>query len=277
MNHDRSCDQTLKEINERLSISEARYKTAEQQLAEHRAMLARASRLSATSEMAAELIHELNQPLVAIHNYAQAIQHAASKGADANLDFIVQCSKSIDEVAADARSVIGRLRSYVTPRELNLAPVQINDLIVKSLKLMNFDLPSQHAQLDLQLSPDLPTVDADAVQIEQVFVNLIRNALEAIASQDQGNRLITIRTQQQKDGLQVSVEDSGAGVADEFIRHVFRPFQTTKEGGLGFGLAISESIVAGHHGRMWHEAALPHGARFHFTLPRCTESPGPKR
>jgi len=267
MNNDRSRDQSLKEMDELLRISEARCKIAEQQLAEHRAMLARASRLSAMSEMAAELIHELNQPLVAIHNYAQAIQHAASEGAEVNLEFIVQCSKSIDEVAADASSVIGRLRTYVTPRELNLVPVQINDLIVKSLELMNFDLRSQHARLDLQLSPDLPTVAADAVQIEQVFVNLIRNALEALASQDQGNRRITIRTRPRQDGLQVSVEDNGAGVADEFVRHVFRPFQTTKAGGLGLGLAISESIVAGHHGRMWHESATPHGARFHFTLP----------
>ena len=81
-----------------------------------------------------------------------------------------------------------------------------------------------------------------------------------------------IRTQRQNDGVQVSVEDNGTGVEEEFIGHVFRPFQTTKEGGLGLGLAISESIVSEHHGHIWHEPVLPHGARFHFSLPRCVLS-----
>ncbi len=242
-------------------------KQSEKQLAEHRAMLAQASRLSAMSEMAAELIHEINQPLVAIHNYAQAIQHAASQGERADLDFIKRCCESIESVSSDASLVIGRLRTYAARRELNSGPTQINDVILKSLELLHFDLQSAQVSVDLQLAADLSAVEADPVQIEQVIVNLLRNALEVISGFEGGNP-ITVRTCQREDCVVISISDNGPGMADNLVGTVFQPFQTSKEGGLGLGLAISESIVSAHHGRIWYEALEPHGACFQFTLPR---------
>jgi C4-dicarboxylate-specific signal transduction histidine kinase len=164
------------------------------------------------------------------------------------------------------------MREFVQKRQPKTRPVDLNHVVQRSLQLLQFDLDRHTIAADVDLAPDLPPVMADEIQIEQVLVNLICNAVEAVAENPAGPRKISLQTERQQDSNQVwaTVIDSGAGMSGENVRQLFDPFFTTKPNGLGMGLNISRSIIESHGGRLTASANPGGGMRFRFTLPMET-------
>lgn len=242
---------------------------AEEELRQHRERLAHVGRISVMGEMAAGLAHEINQPLSAISNYAQASRRLVAQGETGELD------DALDKISAQALragEVIRRLRSMIRKSEAELERVDVNDLVHGVLGLVEADARASGVRLRLELTPDLPPVRCDVVQIQQVLLNLVRNAIDTIVG-DAGRHLkVVIETGfHGPHAVRVAVADSGPGVDDETAQRLFTPFFTTKPKGLGLGLSISRTIVESHGGELAFTANQPQGAVFWFTLPRATE------
>ncbi len=243
----------------------------ERQRAEARAWqreeeLAHVGRLQTMGEMASGIAHELNQPLLAIMTHAAAARLGLSKGsATVERDLI-----DIELQAERAAAIIQRLRSFVQRRAPEWAQVDLNGVVLEVLRFMTPHAQRFRATLESELFPDLPSSLADRVQVEQVLVNLINNALEALGRAPESDRRVIIRTQLLDAAVLVAVDDDGPGLPDHF--DPFEPFVSTKSGGLGIGLPISRSIIERHQGYLWHEPLEPRGARFAFRLP-IDESP----
>jgi two-component system sensor kinase FixL len=225
------------------------------------------SRLSTMGEMAAGLAHEINQPLSAIATYAQACQRfmRAPQHDDADvLEALVQ----INAQALRAGEVIRRLRNFVKNREVKREPLDCNRLLDDLRTLADTDARLHNVRLRIESEPGLPTVYGDSIQLQQVVLNLVRNAIDAMADAPEASREVLLTTRRLPEGeIEIVVADQGCGLAPEAAEHLFNPFFTTKAGGTGLGLAISRSIVRAHGGRLWHTPNPGAGARFHFTLP----------
>ena len=232
------------------------------------------SRLSTMGEMAAGLAHEINQPLAAIATYAQACQRFL-KSPDRDDADILQSLEHINAQALRAGEVIRRLRNFVRNREVKREPVECNRLLDDLRTLAETDARLHNVRLRIEAAPDLPVVYADPIQLQQVVLNLVRNAIDAMSDVPEDRREVILSTRLSPEGeIEVVVADHGSGLAPEAAVHLFNPFFTTKSAGTGLGLAISLSIVRAHGGRLWHTPNAGTGARFHFTLP---VSPAPKR
>ncbi len=151
--------------------------------------------------------------------------------------------------------------------------VEINALVRDCLNLLNFDLRLHHVRLQSEFGEGIPSLVADAVQIQQVIVNLVRNAVESMLENAKQDRRLIVRTRAIDDVVQISVCDQGAGLSTENSAKLFEPFFTTKPEGLGLGLAVCQSIVNAHFGRMWAESNADRGSTFHITLPVKQEEP----
>jgi two-component system sensor kinase FixL len=231
------------------------------------------SRLSTMGEMAAGLAHEINQPLSAIATYAQACQRFMRSPHRDDAD-VLESLEQINAQALRAGEVIRRLRNFVKNREVKREPVDCSRLLVDLRTLAETDARLHNVRLRIDAEAGLPTVYADPIQLQQVVLNLVRNAIDAMADMPEGIREVVLSTRRAADGeVEVVVADHGCGLAPEATEHLFNPFFTTKSGGTGLGLAISRSIVRAHGGRLWHTPNEVSGARFHFTLP---VSPAPK-
>lgn len=230
------------------------------------AEMAHLLRVSAMGEMAAQLAHELTQPLGAIANYAAGCRRRleATPGQPAEL---IGAVDRIGREALRAGEIIRRLRGLVRKAEPRRMPVDVNALVREVAELLDGEARERGVAIDLSLQPALPDVDADAVEIEQVLINLARNALEAMQESPGDTPTLTVATRLQDAALvEVTVRDTGPGLANG-AEVIFEPFHTTKPHGLGMGLAISRTIVEAHGGTL---AALPNpirGATFRFTLP----------
>jgi C4-dicarboxylate-specific signal transduction histidine kinase len=217
-------------------------------------------------EMSGGLAHELNQPLTAILSNAQAAQQLIAKQAidDAEMLEILR-----DIVAAEQRAgeVISRLRALFKRGETSLQPLDANRLVLEALSLAHGDLATRGVQVELRLAAELPAIRADRVQLEQVMLNLIMNAGEAMAGGVAGKRRLTVRTAAGDGQVHLSFADQGPGFEPAAHEKLFEPYYTTKPQGLGLGLSISRSIIAAHGGRLWGAGAPGRGATFHIALP----------
>lgn len=235
-------------------------------LQELQAELVHVSRLTAMGEMASALAHELNQPLAAISNYMKGSRRLLSEIADPNAAKIESAMDRAAEQALRAGQIIRRLRDFVARGESEKRVESLSKLIEEAGALGLAGAREQNVQLRFTLNPDADLVLADRVQIQQVLVNLFRNALEAMA-QSPRRELIATNTKVADDMIEVEVSDTGSGFQDDVLPNLFQTFFTTKETGMGVGLSISRSIIEAHGGRMWAENNAAGGATFRFTLP----------
>lgn len=228
--------------------------------------LAHASRVSAMGEMAAQFAHELNQPLTIISSYATgALDMPAVR--DSDTDDLADVLNRIAEQAKRAGEIIRRTRKFIEKHEQEKARTDLNALIREAAHLIQGEAIRRAVEMRLYLADPLPAVMADAVQIQQVVVNLARNGIEATAASASDARELVIRTERAPDGVLVSVEDSGIGIPMEIQGRLFEPFFSTKPDGLGIGLSICRSIVEAHGAELKVSSVPGHGARFHFSLP----------
>ena len=225
------------------------------------------ARLSTMGEMAAGLAHEINQPLSAIATYAQACQRLLRQP-EHDIEDVLAALEQINAQALRAGEVIRRLRNFVKNREVKREPVNCARLLEDLRTLAETDARLHNIQLRLDCREPLPTVYADPIQLQQVILNLVRNAIDAMADVPEDRREVVLMTREAADGeVEITVADRGTGLAPEATEHLFNPFFTTKAAGTGLGLAISRSIVRAHGGRLWHTPNDGCGVRFHFTLP----------
>jgi two-component system sensor kinase FixL len=231
--------------------------------------LVHVSRLSAMGEMASALAHELNQPLAAISNYMKGSRRLLADSPDPNRSKIENAMDRAAEQALRAGQIIRRLRDFVSRGESEKRVESLSKLIEEAGALGLTGAREQGVQLRFNLDPKYDLVLVDRVQIQQVLVNLFRNALEAMADSSQ-RELIASTARGADDMVEVAIFDTGAGIPDHVMSNLFQTFYTTKETGMGVGLSISRSIIEAHDGRMWAESNESGGATFRFTLPAAS-------
>ncbi len=229
--------------------------------------LAHVTRIGMLGEISASLAHELNQPLTAILTNAQVLKRQM----DADQPGLDGASEVVSDVIDDARragEVIKRLKALLKRGQHKVDVIDINQLVTGVGQLLSSEIIIKQIALTIELAPDLPAVSADRVQLQQILLNLLSNAFDAMEGLDPVDRHLLIRTSQAAPkAVEVCVKDSGAGFKGESYRRLIEPFYTTKEGGLGMGLAISRTILQAHGGRLWAENNRGPGAAFYFTLP----------
>lgn len=240
---------------------------AEEQARQHLQQLAHVTRLSSMGEMASAIAHEVNQPLTAILTYSQACMRLLRAGA-ASMDEILDAMERVAAQAERASDIIRHLRTFVRKDDAQLLPIQLNFLVGEVVRLVQGEARQSGVELAVDLAAGLPPVMADNIQVQQVLVNLVRNAIEAINGAAVEPRRVRIATRLASDDMvEACVEDSGPGFAPEAAEQLFEAFHSTKPHGLGIGLSISRSIVEAHHGRIWAHGKPGAGAAFHFVLP----------
>lgn len=243
-------------------ISERRRKDAELSL--RRDEVAHLSRVTMLGELSGSLAHELNQPLAAILSNAQAAQRMLVRNPE-DLSEIGEILSDIVENDRRAGDVIRRLRTLLRKGSQDLARIDLNDTVRECLRLLRSDLRNRDVVVVTDLAPGLPPIEGDPVQLQQVLVNLIFNACDAMREQD--GRHLTLRSVGRRDNVHLTVADDGPGIDTGMHERIFEPFQTSKPNGLGLGLAICRTIVESHRGRLWAENASGGGAQLHIELP----------
>jgi len=240
---------------------------------QHQAELAHVSRVSLAGEMAGALAHELNQPLTAIAAYARGCLRLLA-GPAPEPGTLYEGVSEVVQQAERAGDVLGRLREFVRGGAWRPAFVEVGPLIDAALGLARIEAVQNEVEIVARIDPGLPPVLADHIQIEQVVLNLLRNAIDAIATADSQKRLVVVEAHC-KSGhtVQISVADSGPGVIAEVANRLFEPFMTTKPEGMGMGLSISRSIVESHGGRLRMFQSVDSGATFVFDLPTGGHEP----
>ncbi len=235
-------------------------------LQELQSELVHVSRLTAMGEMASALAHELNQPLSAISNYMKGSRRLLAGSTDANAPKIEAALDRAAEQAMRAGDIIRRLRNFVARDASEKRVERLSKMVEEAGALGLTGAREQGVFLRFNLDPSCDLVLADRVQIQQVLVNLFRNALEAMEHSTH-RELIASNTRAADDMIELAVSDTGSGFADGAPANLFQPFFTTKEAGMGVGLSISRTIIETHGGRMWAETNSSGGATFRFTLP----------
>ena len=244
----------------------------ERQLRELQMELAHANRLATLGQLAASIAHELNQPLSAI-----------AAGGGATLRWLAlqppQCEEAkgaaayVIEVTRRAIDIVTGLRDLTKKEVSRRDLVDINDAIADVDVLIHSEALKSHVSVETDLASCLPRVKGDRVQLQQVILNLIVNAIQAMSGFDSDRRELRISTDAaDAEGVRVGVQDNGPGLTPESLPRLFEPFYTTKAEGMGMGLAICHSIVEAHGGRLWATACEPHGALFQFTIPAERET-----
>ena len=246
-------------------LTARRQATEEQQQMQQR--MARVSHLATMGEMAAAIAHEINQPLAAISNYAVACERLL-EAPEPELGEVRGAMQQIAGQALRAGEIIRRVRSLVRTHEPRRELADINELVRGVSALTESDARLHDVRLTLDLANDLPHAAVDGIQIQQVLLNLIHNAIEALAGAAGDERDVIVRTGRAgADEVEVAVVDTGPGVNPALAQRMFDAFCTTKQQGTGLGLAISRSIIQAHRGRLEYRPATPHGACFVATLP----------
>jgi two-component system sensor kinase FixL len=238
-------------------------------LQELQSELVHVSRLSAMGEMASALAHELNQPLSAISNYMKGSRRLLAGSTDANAPKIEVALDRAAEQAIRAGDIIRRLRNFVAREASEKRVESVSKMVEEAGALGLTGAREQGVLLRFSLDSACDLVVADRVQIQQVLVNLFRNALEAMVPSTH-RELIASNKQVADDMVEIAVSDTGQGFSGNALANLFQPFFTTKEAGMGVGLSISRTIIETHGGRMWAETNRSGGATFRFTLPAAT-------
>lgn len=245
-------------------LTEAR--DTERELHTLQSELAHVSRISSMGTLATSLAHELNQPLTAVSNYAHSARDLLSDPSPETIELV---REALDECASEALragQIVHRLRDFIKQGETERQIASLGRIIQESaaLALMNGD--GKGVDFETNLDPAADEVIVDPVQIQQVVLNLIRNALEAMI--ESRHKQLRVRTQGNGDGfVQVSVVDSGPGLDQKIAERLFHPFNSTKADGMGLGLSICHTIVQSHNGKIWAEPSALGGTAFHFTVP----------
>jgi PAS domain S-box-containing protein len=240
---------------------------AEEQFTEQQSLLAHVSRLSTMGELVAGIAHEVNQPLYSIKNCAQALQNVLADDYQANRELMGQCADQISDATSRAGEMIRRMRDFVRHGDTEREVCDLNVLIEEAERLVGFEGRRNNASVEVRTTENRIVVNVDRVQIQQVLVNLLKNAFESMASAECGIRTVVATCEIVGTAGRISIEDSGVGVPPEFRDTIFDAFVTTRQEGMGMGLAISRTIVEGHDGRIWLDSASGTGAVFHVELP----------
>lgn len=248
------------------NITEKR--SAELEAQEHRRELAHVSRATAMGELASSLAHELNQPLTAILVNAEAASELINSE-PANVEEMKEVLNDIVNDDIRAGEIIHRIRALMKKEEIHFASINLNDIVKDVVQLTRNEALIRKVNLETELVDDLPAIIGDSVQLQQVILNLVINALESSSQQEQGHRFVDIFTKFDNSEVQLLVCDSGKGIQQEQLSQIFEPFFTTKKEGMGMGLSICRSIVKQHGGRIWAESEYGNGASFYCAFPNA--------
>jgi len=233
----------------------------------HREELAHLNRLGVMGEVSTSLAHELNQPLASVLLNAQVLNRQCQTGSP----FPEEGEAIIADLISDAKragEVIQQLKVLLKPGELHKETLDINQIVVEIEHLLRSELLFHQIKLTMELAPDLPAVTGIHIQMQQILLNFIMNAVDAMDGVDPGDRRLLLRTRHPAPTeVELCVQDSGTGFKKKSIKQLFKPFYTTKKNGMGMGLAISQTIANNHGGRLWAEQKKGGGATFYMTLP----------
>jgi signal transduction histidine kinase len=229
------------------------------------------TRLTTMGELTASIAHEVNQPLAGVVTNANAsLRWLAGPSPDLN-----EAREALRRIVRDgnrASDVIARIRALLKKGQTERTPLDVNRLIHEILELTRGEVLQRSVSLKTELSDNLPLIPGDRVQLQQVLLNLIINAAEAMVTNKNSPRLLSIRTEYvDPPAVRVAVQDTGVGIDPQRVERLFEAFYTTKPNGLGMGLSICRSIVEAHGGRLWATSNHGEGATFHFTLPSNPE------
>ena len=257
-----------------MARDETEQKHAEDGLREAQQELERVSRQTTLGAMTASIAHEINQPLSAIVAHGNAgLRWLARK--DPNLD---EAQKAMQRIVIDglrAADIITSIRGMFRKDSHEKLQLSVNDLVREVLTLIHGDLERRQIILRIELHDALPKITGERVPLQQVLLNLIMNAIEAMSAVTGRERQLTIRAVlNERTSLRVTVEDTGSGIDPARIDHIFDPFFTTKSHGMGLGLSICRSIIEAHGGRLWALPRSPIGTAFHLTLPSAKTTDG---
>lgn len=229
--------------------------------------LAHFGRLSEMGTLASSLAHELNQPLTAVANYCETARDLLAS--DPDPDTMIMIRQAMDDAAQQAiraGQILRRLRDFINTGETERKAESLQRLLAEANALALIGSREHGIEVQIQLDPLADQVLVDRIQIQQVLVNLIRNAIDAMVASPV--RCLTIRTELERSGyVRVNIEDSGSGICEDVEEQLFQPFVTSKKSGMGIGLSICRTIVEAHGGRIWFEPAPDSGTIFYFTLP----------
>jgi C4-dicarboxylate-specific signal transduction histidine kinase len=242
-------------------------KDAEQALLVAQSELTRMSQLTTMGAMAASIAHEINQPLAAIITEGQTGMRWLSK-ATPDLKEAAASLRRIIENADRVSTIINGIRAMFKTDSGDKSDIKINELVLEVLSFADGELHRGGIVARMDLAENLPRTRVDRVQLQQVILNLISNAVEAMRSVSGRPRLLTIKSEfHAPDGVLITFKDTGTGIAEHDLNRIFAPFVTTKSNGMGMGLAICRSIMEAHGGRIWVTPGKPHGSTFHAFLP----------
>ncbi len=245
-------------------------KRAEREAQEQREVLARMSRARRMGQLTGSIAHELNQPLTGILSSAQAAEMMVKNG-QPDSDGIAEILAGIVADTKRASDVIRNVRDLYAEQKAELLPVDLNAIVEETTQLLHSELVERQVTLSTEYSSSIPMLDGNRVQLQQVMVNLIMNCCEAMSHLGQDDRRLHIATVYDGGEVGASVEDCGPGIDPEKLNDIFEPLATWKSGGTGMGLAIGNSIIEAHGGRMWAENRPEGGARVGFSIPVLTE------
>jgi PAS domain S-box-containing protein len=247
---------------------------AERALREAQAALAHVTRVTTLGEVTASIAHEVNQPLLGIVTSASSCARWLA-AEPPNLQRAQRALERIMEAGTRASAVIDRVRTLVKREPVRVAPVDLNEIVRDVIPMVRHELQRSGVSLTSRLAEELPAVPGDRVQLQQVVLNLILNAIEATRQIESRSRQVWVASRVERgEAVHVEVRDSGVGFAPDSQPQVFEPFYTTKPSGLGMGLSICRSIVEAHGGRIRARPHTPHGAIFEFSLPLVSEDTG---
>ena len=245
----------------------------ERRLQDLQSELMHVSRLSAMGQMGAALAHELNQPLTAIINYVQAARRMSEASGEPLSPRVAEVLEKTAQQAARAGQIIRRLRQFVEKGSTEHRAEDINRVAEEASALALVGAKELGIRVSLVLAASLPPVAIDKIQIQQVLLNLIRNAVEAMTESPERHLVVT--TERGEEGMvSITVRDTGPGLSQDVQRQLFQPFVTSKERGMGIGLSICRSIVEAHGGRILAQPSEPSGTCFLFTLPIAADPEG---
>jgi signal transduction histidine kinase len=254
-----------------LLLERRRRQAAEAEARTSQERIAHINRVGTVAELSGSFVHELSGPLGAIANNARAARRFLLQESP-DLKEVRSSLQDIEGSADRASQVLARLRSVLRREEFQASPVDVRGIVTDAVKLVSSEAARRKTRLDMVLAPGLPRVQGDAVLLLQVLLNLLLNALDAVSQQPLWHRSVTVRAGAKNGAVELSVSDSGPGLASSDMEAAFEPFFTTKEKGLGMGLAICRSIAEAHSGRIAAENGPDGGALFRLTLPASPAS-----
>lgn len=230
------------------------------------------SRVSAMNEMGSTIAHELNQPMTAAINYLEAGKIMLDQAGPVDKEKIINTLNSAIDQTSRASEIISRLRKFIRTGDLEREFVEVKPCLEAAVGLALISFKHLDIEVNYEIEPRLPKVYVNSIQVQQVMVNLIRNACQALENAEHRRLTVSARKTRDRKFVELCVADTGTGINSEIQKLLFTPFSSNKTDGMGVGLSISHSIITNHGGQIWADRNEPEGARFHFTLP--TSDPG---